>query len=152
MNPTKIFLALALCFLAAGSAFAQNENGEKPKTPEEMASAETDRLVELYKLDDHQAFRVDTLLQRVYPLYQQELEKMRSVGASSVSSYQTVIDKWLEIIDNQYEIIFTPEQWQKYLKSGAGRERNKRAARLSAAKEGASVDLSSKKEKKKARK
>ena len=51
---------------------------------------------------------------------------------SNVDIYQTTQDKWAEQIYNALQKVFDEDQWAKYLKSGAARDkkaRDKRAAK-----------------------
>ncbi len=110
--------------------------GEEPDY-DELISKQVEELIDRYKLDDSQAFRVDTLLQHYVPVYNEELKKVKDSGAAQIASYQMVIDKWGEFFDSQYEQIFTPEQWKSYMKSYAGKEKKKRDKRLAEARDAA---------------
>ena len=43
--------------------------------------------------------------------------------------YQAVQDKWWDQIDATYKIIFNPQQWAAYLKSGAAKAQKAREKR-----------------------
>lgn len=125
-------------FLCLGSAvcFAQQENSPRQEMDYDAAAAkQVEEFIERYKLDDIQAFRIDTLLQHYVPIYNEELKKVRAAGASQVQSYQRVVDFWSDFFDTNYQAIFTEEQWKQYMKSPAGKEKKKRDKRLAAAKE-----------------
>lgn len=141
----KMLLTVASLFAAAVFCTAQNGapqggvntgNGPEPDY-DELIAKQVEELIDRYKLNDSQAFRVDTLLQHYVPVYNEELKKVRNSGAAQLTSYQTVIDKWGEFFDSQYEQIFTPEQWKSYMKSYAGKEKKKRDKRLSEARNAA---------------
>ena len=128
-------VALFLCFGTV--CFAQQENEPKKELNyDEMAAKQVEEFIDRYKLDDYQAFRIDTLLQHYVPIYNEELKKVRAAGASQAQSYQRVVDFWSDFLDTQYQTIFTEEQWKMYMKSPAGKEKKKRDKRLAAAKEG----------------
>ena len=55
-----------------------------------------------------------------------------------MESYQPMLDKWADFFDRSYEKIFTPEQWKRYLKSAAGKEKKKRDIRMAEAAAGSS--------------
>ena len=62
----------------------------------------------------------------------QELNGLRTAKVSNTDIYQVTQDKWAEQIYLSLQKIFTEEQWNKYLKSGAARDkkaRDKRAAK-----------------------
>lgn len=141
----KSLLTAALVFGAAFFCNAQSgapQGGMNPGSDEEpdydeLISKQVEELIDRYKLDDSQAFRVDTLLQHYVPVYNEELKKVKDSGAAQIASYQMVIDKWGEFFDSQYEQIFTPEQWKSYMKSYAGKEKKKRDKRLAEARDAA---------------
>ena len=136
---SKYISAVAL-FLCIGSAFcfAQQENGPgKEMNYDEAAAKQVEEFIDRYKLDDYQAFRIDTLLQHYVPIYNEDLKRVRAAGASQIQSYQRVVDFWGDFLDSQYQAIFTEEQWKLYMKSSAGKEKKKRDKRLSEAKNGA---------------
>ena len=124
--------------ICLGSAVcsAQQENKPKGEMDYDAAAAkQVEEFIDRYKLDDIQAFRIDTLLQHYVPIYNEELKKVRAAGASQVQSYQRVVDFWSDFFDTQYQSIFTEEQWKLYMKSPAGKEKKKRDKRLATAKE-----------------
>ena len=116
---------------------AQNGNAQsKPLTVDEQIAKQVDDMIDRYKLDDYQAFRIDTLLQNYIPVYQAAMKKVKDSGAAQVESYQMVLDYWGDFFDSQYQQIFTEKQWNLYMKSSAGREKKKRDKRLEAARQG----------------
>ena len=61
-----------------------------------------------------------------------ELKALREAKVSNADIYQTTQDKWAEQIYNALQKVFDEDQWAKYLKSGAARDkkaRDKRAAK-----------------------
>jgi hypothetical protein len=146
-NPSKIikmsvfskYLTITALFFCLSSTvcFSQQQGEQKPMSQEDMIAKQVEDMVDRYKLDDYQAFRIDTLLQHFGPIYNQEIQKARAAGASQYQSYQRIVDFWGDFFDKNYQEIFTEEQWKLYLKSQAGREKKKRDKRLAAAKEGA---------------
>ena len=129
-------LAIAALFFCLSSTLcsAQGQQGQqKPLSQDEVIAKQVNDMIDRYKLDDYQAFRLDTLLQHYVPLYQAEIGKVKSAGASQIESYQIVVDKWGDFLDSEYQKIFTEEQWKLYMKSAAGKEKKKRDKRLAAA-------------------
>ena len=125
----KIFTLAAVSVLlcASLSGYAQSQD-EKPDLME-IAENEADRLERLLELEVWQVFYVDSTLKHDYAAMQVELEKFQKAKVSNYSMYVTVQDKWMETIDSTYRTIFTEEQWNAYLKSGAEKQQKARAKR-----------------------
>lgn len=127
----RYLAASALIFLLCTTVCnAQQQGEQKPLTQDEIIAKQVENLIERYDLDDFQAFQIDTLLQHFVPIYNEEIKKVKASGASQIDSYQRVMDIWGDFFDTQYQKIFTPEQWNQYMKSSAGREKKKRDKRL----------------------
>jgi len=126
-------IALFFC-IQTTLCMAQQQGGqaEEPNYDEAIAKQIED-YVDRYKLDETQAFRIDTLLQHFIPIYNADMKRVKAAGAAQMSSYQMVMDKWGDFFDNEYQKIFTEEQWKLYMKSSAGKEKKKRDKRLAAA-------------------
>ena len=129
----KIFGIAALLLLPfmAGAQQPQSEEEELKQLREAI-----DRTVESYEnllhLEDWQTFYVDSILTHDYEALRQELKGLRAAKVSNTDIYTTVQDKWAEQIYNALHKVFDEDQWTKYLKSGAAREkksRDKRAAK-----------------------
>ena len=122
-------LACSLFLLgAAPGALAQ----QKERTPEEIASQEAERLETLLDLEGWQVFYVDSILQNNYSHMQAELYGLRDSKVENVDLYVSVRDKWNQLTYDAFSKVFNEDQWNRYLKSGAGKEmklRQKRAAK-----------------------
>ena len=123
--------ALLLLPLWVGAQQPQSEEEELKQLREAI-----DRTVESYEnllhLEDWQTFYVDSILTHDYEALRQELKGLRAAKVSNTDIYTTVQDKWAEQIYNALHKVFDEDQWTKYLKSGAAREkksRDKRAAK-----------------------
>ncbi len=124
----NIFICAAFMLIFGGfSAFAQ----QKQEEPDIylQAEQEADRLQGLLDLEDWQTFYVDSTLKHDFPAMMAELEGLQAAKVSNVSMFQAVQDKWRDKIDAAYQRFFTEEQWNKYLKSGAGKAQKTRAKR-----------------------
>lgn len=142
MKKVLISATVCLALLAAFSVSSVAQNPEKQPTPEEMASAETERLERILKLEDWQVFYVDSTLQHDYAALEAEMKSMQEGKVGNVDLYYEVSDKWMDQIDNSFKKWFTPEQWQKYLKkAGAGKAQKAREKRRAKAAK-ATMDLS----------
>lgn len=130
----KYIYTLLLLLLPLG-LFAQ----EAPQTPEErqkqFAEAiekEVDKYATALDLEDWQVFYVDSILTHDYTAMQAELDELGKARVSNPDIYYIAQDKWMETIYNAFHKVFNEEQWSKYLKSGAGKDkkaRDKRAAK-----------------------
>ena len=127
-----MFLSILACSLfllgAALGALAQ----QKERTPEEIASQEAERLETLLSLEGWQVFYVDSILQNNYSHMQAELYGLRDSKVENVDLYVSVRDKWNQLTYDAFSKVFNEDQWNRYLKSGAGKEmklRQKRAAK-----------------------
>lgn len=128
----RMFLSILACSLfllvAAPGALAQ----QKERTPEEIASQEAERLETLLGLEGWQVFYVDSILQNNYSHMQAELYGLRDSKVENVDLYVSVRDKWNQLTYDAFSKVFNEDQWNRYLKSGAGKEmklRQKRAAK-----------------------
>ena len=120
-------LLFALMVLPALAVDAQ-EQEEQPDVFEQ-AEMEADRLQRLLDLDDWQVFYVDSTLKHDFPAMMAEFDDLKAAKVSNTSIYQGVKDKWWDKIDASYKNIFTEEQWQAYMKSGAGKAMKQREKR-----------------------
>ena len=121
-----IVAAMAVSFNAA----AQQQDSQLPD-PMEMAAKMADQLERDLELDIVQVFKVDTMFQHSYKSYYEEMEKLAKAGVPSNSGqYQRTSDIWGRYIDTQLQQILTEEQWAKYLKTDAGRNKKRRDKRL----------------------
>lgn len=132
---SKFILVSALIFsLSQTVCLAQQANPQKELSFEEIIAKQVEDMVDRYKLDDYQAFKLDTLLQHFAPIYNAEMKRVKDSGAAQSASFQSITDKWADFFDNEYQKIFSEEQWNRYLKSSAGREKKKRDKRMAALK------------------
>jgi hypothetical protein len=129
MKNVKYYLTVLLALVTAGIASAQDPNA-KPPTAEEMAEAQADKFSTLLDLEYYQVFLIDSVMVHDFQAMMDEIAEVQKSGASNQESFMVVSDKWMDAVDKAFEKIFTPEQWQKYLKSGYGKEKRKRDKRM----------------------
>lgn len=129
MDRLKIFAAALMLFTASATAFAQ-EDDKKPKDMRTMAEEASDRLCTMLDLEDWQVFRLDSTFFHDYSEVTAEWEKLRRSGATNKELYMTVSDRIYAGMDSTIQTIFTPEQWNKYLKSEFGKEKRARDKRI----------------------
>jgi hypothetical protein len=87
---------------------------------------EIDRLTSLLKLEDWQVFYVDSILNHDYKAMQAELKVLQEQKVSNTDMYYDIQYKWQDKIYEAYEKLFDENQWAKYLKSGAARDKKNR--------------------------
>ncbi len=117
--------------LRAGAQQPQSEEEQLKQLRESI-----DRMVENYEqvldLEDWQTFYVDSILTHDYEALREELKVLQAAKMTNADVYQQVRDKWAEQIHVSMQKVLDGRQWEKYLKSGAAREkksRDKRAAK-----------------------
>lgn len=123
------FFVVSIVFLFSPVCRVEAQNPGEKLDMVEIAEKETERLQRLLELEDWQAFYVDSTLQHDYAAMQAELEMFQRSKVSNVSMYVAVQDRWMETIDSTYRTIFTEDQWNAYLKSGAEKQQKARAKR-----------------------
>ena len=123
--------ALLILPLLAGAQQPQTEEEELKQLRQVI-----DQTVANYEtqlgLEDWQSFYVDSILTHDYEALRVELKSLREAKVSNADIYQVTQDKWAEQIYASLQKIFNEEQWNRYLKSGAARDkkaRDKRAAK-----------------------
>lgn len=128
------FASILACLIVSVTLAAQEK-----KTPEQMEKEfyesienQVERLSEQLDLEDWQTFYVDSILTHDYTAMREELSELSKAKVSNSDIFYSVQDKWMEQIYNSFHAIFDENQWAKYLKNGAARDkraRDKRAAK-----------------------
>ena len=72
---------------------------------------------------------VDSILNHDYRAMQEELSSLASAKVSNSDIYMKTSDKWAENIYQAFRKVLNDDQWTKYLKSGAAREKKAREKR-----------------------
>lgn len=130
------FFGLLAAFLFPLCAFAQSKGSpqDEEKQMRKAIDASIENLTTLLKLEDWQVFYLDSIMTHDYEAMTQEINVLRDAKMSNQDAYIMVQDKWSEKMYQAFRGILNDEQWTKYLKSGAGREkkaRDKRALKKS---------------------
>ena len=97
-----------------------------------MIQTEVTKLETSLDLETWQVFYVDSILTHDYQAMRDELMVKSAAKVSNTDIYVQIQDKWMEQIYNAFSKVFDEDQWAKYLKQGAAREkkaRDKRAAK-----------------------
>ena len=136
----KIFGILLLSLLTLSAATQQQGQSEQDKIKEEKQLREyIDKNVEQtginLGLEDWQLFYVDSILTHDVTAMTAEIKQLQASKVRNSAVYEQVQDKWLEAIYQAMGKVLNEDQWNKYLKQGAAREkkaRDKRKAKLEA--------------------
>ena len=80
-------------------------------------------------LEYWQVFYVDSIMTHDYTAMRDEMQALSESKVSNRDAYSRVEDKWSEQMYQSFKKVFTEEQWNKYLKSGAQREKKNRDKR-----------------------
>ena len=124
--------ALLLLPLWVGAQQPQEYEAKELKELYDAIEQQVDNYTNQLDLEVWQTFYLDSILTHDYMAMRDELKALRDSKMTNTDLYQTVRDKWSEQIYNSLEKVFNEEQWAKYLKSCAAREkksRDKRAAK-----------------------
>lgn len=128
----NIFLTVVCLVFSTLAAFAQ-QNAPSPEEQEKKMSEyiqkEVDRFEMTLKLEDWQVFYVDSILNHDYRAMQEELNNLSASKVTNYDIYTRTGDKWAEKIYVAFRKVLNDNQWEKYLKSGAARERKAREKR-----------------------
>ena len=128
----QIFALIALLSFSLTAA-AQSQGPQSPEEQEkqllEFIDKEVERFTASLKLEYWQAFYVDSTLVHDYHAMQDEMKELQNAKVSNYDLYTAVQDKWQEQIYNSFHRFLNEEQWKKYLKSGAAREKKAREKR-----------------------
>lgn len=132
----KFYRLLSVVLAFCLSVLALKAQNTGPQTPEEQekqmmeyVDKEVQRLSNLLDLEYWQEFYVDSTLTHDLKAMSQELEGMQKAKVENRDLYVSVQDKWMQQVDNSYKRFFTPEQWNKYWKSGGKRAQEARDKR-----------------------
>ncbi len=128
----NFFLAVMCLAFSVLTAYAQQgmpSPEEQEKKMAEFIGKEIDRFETSLKLEDWQVFYVDSILNHDYRAMQEELNSLASAKVSNSDIYMKTSDKWAENIYQAFRKVLNDDQWTKYLKSGAAREKKAREKR-----------------------
>ena len=127
------YFAICVLSLVPFCAFAQQlSEEEEAKQFSEAIEKQVDDYTSRLGLESWQTFYLDSILTHDYEAMRAELKGLQAAKMSSQDAYTRVQDKWSEQMYVALQKVFNEEQWAKYLKSGAAREkkaRDKRAAK-----------------------
>lgn len=131
----KLFrILISLVLVIAMSTFSAR--AQEPKTPEqqekelrEAIDKEIDKYIRTLDIDMAQEFYLDSILTHDYFAMRDEIMEKSRAKVNNMDVYQAIQDKWAERIYVAFRKVLDDEQWEKYLKGGAGREKKARDKR-----------------------
>lgn len=132
MKKIAIAALLLIPFCAFAQSQDQQQDPEAMKKFQESIDNEVERIADVLDLEDWQIFYVDSIFNYNFHHRADELMALSKAKVSNEDAYYVVNDKWMEANYQALQKVFNEEQWAKYLKSGALKEkksRDKRAAK-----------------------
>ena len=127
----RLSLLISVCLAFSMAAYAQ-----QPSSPEEVEKklmeyidSEVERLTSTLNLEYWQEFYADSTLVHDYHAMQDELKALQESKVTNSELYTAVQDKWNEAIYLSFQKFLDKDQWKKYQKSGALREKKARDKR-----------------------
>ena len=109
---------------------------QQPMSPEEQEKqfreaieAQIEDYTDLLDLEYWQVFYVDSIMSHDYTAMRDEIKSLSDAKVGNSDAYVRVQDKWMEQMFQSFKKVFTEDQWNKYLKSGAQRDKKNRDKR-----------------------
>lgn len=136
MKTLRLLVALTVLFLSFPCLAQQQPDGQTKKQEElyDRIQNSLDAMSIELKLEDWQLFYMDSIMVHDYTAMQAELDELSGKKVGNADMYYVIQDKWMEKMYNAFKTILDENQWKKYARSGAEREkkaRDKRAAKAS---------------------
>ena len=122
-----------LMLLVPGVAFAQQQGPQTPEQREkqmyENIQKQVDNMAESLDLEDWQIFYADSILTTNFGVLAKEFEDLGKNKVSDPEVYSRLQDACMEKNYNAFRRILNEQQWAKYLKTGAARDKKARDKR-----------------------
>ena len=126
------FLGIIISLLIPVCAMAQQNLSEDEKAEKQMRTAidaQIESLTRSLELEDWQVFYVDSIMTHDYGAMSDELKALQTAKVGNTDAYQRTQDKWMEQMYQAFNKVFNGQQWAKYQKSGAARDKKARDKR-----------------------
>ena len=120
-----ILMVFPLC-LNAQQPMSQEE---QEKQFREALDVQIEEYTKLLDLEYWQVFYLDSIMTHDYTAMREEIQELSAAKVGNDEAYMRVQDKWMEQMYQSYKKVFTEEQWNKYLKAGAQRDKRNRDKR-----------------------
>lgn len=136
MKLFRILLSAALLLVTGAFVSAQEQKSPEQQEKEmyAMIEKEVEKYTNILDLDMAQEFYVDSILTHDYFAMRAEMQEKSLARVANSDVYVAIQDKWAEKIYQAFHKVLDEDQWAKYLKSGAARDkkaRDKREAKRS---------------------
>ena len=128
------FLALFLPLCCMAQEGLDENREEQDEKVYEAIQKEIEHYTITLDLEDWQVFYMDSVLNYNYEQMFNEFKRLSKTKVSNRDLYTSVNDKWSEASYQAFRKFLTPEQWAKYEKSGASRNKKARDKRMQKAK------------------
>ena len=130
----KLFrILLSATLLLTAGVFAAAQEQKSPEQQEKdmyaMIEKEVEKYINTLDLDMAQEFYVDSILTHDYFAMRAEMMEKSQARVASSDVYVAIQDKWAEKIYLAFHKVLDEDQWQKYLKTGAARDKKARDKR-----------------------
>lgn len=128
----KFFVSLAVLLMPLCLSAQQQSPLDDPQQQKkfyESIEKTLDEYTNSLKLENWQVFKADSVLVHDYMAMMREMEELNRARVGSADYYQKIQDKWNERIFNAFHGFLNESQWQKYLKTGASKEKKNRDKR-----------------------
>lgn len=126
----KYFCIVLLMALSTFTMYGQQPE-DKEKKLRESIDASLEKYEKTLDLEGWQVFYLDSILTHDYGAMMVELEEKSKAKVENTDIYMQVQDKWMEQMYNSVHKVLNEEQWNKYLKQGARRDKKERDKRES---------------------
>ena len=124
------YFCLALALALSVPLMAQQQS---PEDQEKKLRESIETMLEKYEktleLEYWQVFYLDSIMTHDYGAMMKELESKSKAKVENSDIYIQVQDKWNEQMYNSFRKVLNEEQWNKYLKQGAARDKKSRDKR-----------------------
>lgn len=124
-----ICVCAAFLFVAKPQVSAQQQDEDQALY--EAVQKEVERYSRTLELDPAQEFYIDSILTHDWSAMSEELRAKSKAKVANTDIYIAIQDKWNEQTYNAFHAVLDEEQWAKYLKGGAAKEKKARDKRES---------------------
>lgn len=128
-----VLAAMLATVVFAPTALAQQQGPQTPEQREkqmyENIQKQVDNMAETLDLEDWQIFYVDSILTANFGALSKDFEELSKNRVSDPDIYSRLQDACMEKNYNAFHAILNEEQWAKYLKTGAARDKKARDKR-----------------------
>lgn len=121
-------LALALALSVPLMAQQQSPEDQEKKLRESIETM-LEKYEQTLELEYWQVFYLDSIMTHDYGAMMKELESKSKAKVENSDIYIQVQDKWNEQMYISFRKVLNEEQWNKYLKQGAARDKKSRDKR-----------------------